>query len=142
MAKFKEFKYLLCSEQEELTPIRESHIFSRSCSALLRVHLGRGGTLFWSAHYVASHMQGQTRIKWPGIIVSKNSSYSINQILRFQNTGLLGTPRVCKSKMGARALNYQVTLLWNHLSVLVYWADTLPPFTGWFKTFLFDKANS
>ena len=62
--------------------------------------------------------------------------------LRSQNAGLLVVPRICKSRMGGRAFNYQAPLLWNLLPDSVRGADTLSTFKSRLKTFLFDKAYS
>ena len=68
--------------------------------------------------------------------------YQPTRALRSQNSGLLVVPKVSKSRVGARAFSYQAPLLWNHLPLSVWEADTICTFKSRLKTFLFYKAYS
>ena len=66
--------------------------------------------------------------------------YQPTRALRSQNSGLLVVPKVSKSRVGARAFSYQAPLLWNHLPLSVWEADTICTFKSRLKTFLLDQS--
>ena len=68
--------------------------------------------------------------------------YHPTRTLRSQDADLLVVPKICKSRLGARAFSYQAPLLWNHLPLSVREADTVSTFKSRLKTFLFDKSYS
>ncbi len=51
--------------------------------------------------------------------------YFSTRTLRSQGVDLTVVPKISKNRMGARTYGYQAPLLWNHLPVSVWEADTV-----------------